>query len=78
LGKNAVQDGQDMLFGGTDEPCALATLTSLGAINKSNNENFSAAIAGILEEHGVPSDRYYVNFFDVPRENCAYRGATFA
>jgi hypothetical protein len=73
----AVQDGLDIIFGGSDGRWALANLTSLGAINKSNNEKYSAAIAELLEEHGVPSDRYYVNCFDVPRENCAYRVASF-
>ena len=67
-----------MIFGGSDEPCALAMLTSLGAINKRNNEKFSAALAELLSEYGVDSGRYYINFFDVPRENCGFKGATFA
>jgi Macrophage migration inhibitory factor (MIF) len=67
-----------MIFGGSDAPCALATLTSLGSINKANNESLSAELASVLGEFGVESNRYYLNCFDVPRENCGYKGATFA
>ena len=74
----AVQDKQDVIFAGSDEPCALATLTSLGSINRENNEALSSALAEALGEFGVANDRYYLNCFDVPRENCGFKGKTFA
>ena len=46
-----------MLFGGSDAPCALANLTSLGAVNKENNEKLSAELAVVLAEFDVASDR---------------------
>mmetsp|Transcript_3936 Transcript_3936/g.8865 ORF Transcript_3936/g.8865 Transcript_3936/m.8865 type:complete len:185 (+) Transcript_3936:18-572(+) len=76
-----INDGNadGMIFGGSDEPCALACVYSLGAINKTNNEKLSAEVARLLQETcDVAPNRYYVNFFDVPRENCGYNGKTFA
>ena len=33
----------------------------------------------LLEKHGgVPDNRIYINFFDVPRANCGWSGRTFA
>ena len=46
-----------MIFGGSEEPCALANLTSLGGIYKQNNEKLSAEFAAIFSEFDVPSNR---------------------
>eukprot|EP00892_Ulva_mutabilis_P004291 jgi/Ulvmu1/2233/UM013_0080.1 len=73
-----VLDKQDMIFGGSAAPCALAQLNSLGAISLENNRMFSAAFAELIAEHDIPDNRYYINFFDVPRENCGFKAATFA
>lgn len=73
-----VNDGCDMIWGGEDTPCALGTLYSLGAINLENNKVVMAEITKLLGEFDVPPNKMYVNFFDVPRENIGYNGATFA
>mmetsp|Transcript_53044 Transcript_53044/g.98143 ORF Transcript_53044/g.98143 Transcript_53044/m.98143 type:complete len:234 (-) Transcript_53044:75-776(-) len=73
-----VKDGEDIIWGGSDDPCALCTLYSLGSINLENNKALSAQVASLMEKHKVPANRIYINFFDVPRENCGYNGATFA
>jgi len=73
-----VDDGQDIIWGGVDTPCALGCCYSLGAINNENNKKVSAEISKLLEEFGVPANKIYINFFDVPRENIGYNGATFA
>jgi hypothetical protein len=52
-----MQDEQALLFEGTDEPCAIAQLNSIGAINLENNKSFSKSFAAIIEEHGIPNDR---------------------
>eukprot|EP00240_Pyramimonas_obovata_P006589 CAMPEP_0118933740 /NCGR_PEP_ID=MMETSP1169-20130426/12322_1 /TAXON_ID=36882 /ORGANISM="Pyramimonas obovata, Strain CCMP722" /LENGTH=184 /DNA_ID=CAMNT_0006876547 /DNA_START=101 /DNA_END=655 /DNA_ORIENTATION=+ len=72
-----VEDGKDLIWGGKADPAALCTLYSLGAINLQNNKALSAELCTLLAEHGIPSNRYYINFFDLPRENCGYDGATF-
>lgn len=73
-----VNDGCDMIWGGEDTPCALGTLYSLGAINLENNRKATAKITELLGEFDVAPNKMYINFFDVPRENIGYNGATFA
>ena len=73
-----VNDGCDMIWGGEDTPCALGTLYSLGAINLENNKKVTAKITELLGEFDVAPNKMYINFFDVPRENIGYNGATFA
>jgi phenylpyruvate tautomerase len=73
-----VNDGCDMIWGGENTPCALGSLYSLGAINMENNKKVTAEITKLLSEFNVPANKMYINFFDVPRENCGYNGATFA
>ena len=51
---------------------------SLGAINLDNNKKVTSEITKLLDEFGVAPNNMYINFFDVPRENCGYNGATFA
>ena len=51
---------------------------SIGAINQENNGALTAAISELLEKDGVPNDRIYLNFFDVPRANCGWSSKTFA
>jgi phenylpyruvate tautomerase len=73
-----IVDGATMSFGGTTEPAALACLYSIGSINQPNNAALTKEISALLAPHGVPDDRIYINFFDVPRENCGWSGRTFA
>eukprot|EP00873_Tetraselmis_striata_P041541 jgi/Tetstr1/461805/TSEL_000093.t1 len=72
-----VMDGLDLIWAGEDTPCALASLTSLGAINPENNAAFSAIFAEAVSEFGIPKNRYYITFTDVPRPNMGYNGGTF-
>lgn len=74
----AVHDGADVIFGGKDDPCALGCVYSLGAINNENNKKVTAEITALLAEYNIPANRMYINFFDLPRENIGYNGATFA
>mmetsp|Transcript_17844 Transcript_17844/g.27580 ORF Transcript_17844/g.27580 Transcript_17844/m.27580 type:complete len:120 (+) Transcript_17844:35-394(+) len=75
-----LNDQQCMLWGGSDEPCALCTVASLGAINLKNNETISSDICTMLSgaPYGIKPDRTYIEFRDMPRENCGYNGKTFA
>jgi phenylpyruvate tautomerase len=73
-----INDSLDLVFGGTDAPCAVGCVYSIGSINQQNNASLTAAISALLEPHGVAANRIYLNFFDVPRENCGWSGRTFA
>lgn len=73
-----VQDKQDVIWGGSDEPCALCKVFSLGSINLANNKKLTEEVSKLLADFDIPANRIYINFFDIPRENCGYNGATFA
>lgn len=45
-----VNDKQAMMWGGSDEPCALCTVASLGAINLKNNKAVSKDVCDLLAE----------------------------
>ena len=66
-----VTDKLDLLFGGSDAPCAIGCVYSIGEINQKNNAALTAAIADLLFAYGgIHDDRIYLNFFDVPPANC--------
>lgn len=47
-----------MAFGGSTNPCAIATLMSIGALGVKENKNHSAAIFKLVSEVlGIPNDR---------------------
>jgi len=73
-----VQDKLDIIWGGSDSPCALCKVFSLGSINLENNRALTQEISGLLADFDVPANRIYVNFFDLERQNVGYNGATFA
>ena len=73
-----IVDGVTMSFGGTTDPAALACLYSIGSVNQPNNAALTKEISALLGAHGVPDNRIYINFFDVPRENCGWSSRTFA
>ena len=74
-----VMDGLDLIWAGSDQPAAIGTVTSLGSINLTNNKQLSKEICSLLADTGgIPDDRVYLTFFDVPRENMGYKSATFA
>mmetsp|Transcript_43674 Transcript_43674/g.106779 ORF Transcript_43674/g.106779 Transcript_43674/m.106779 type:complete len:120 (+) Transcript_43674:48-407(+) len=75
-----LNDKQAMMWGGSDEPCALCQLASLGAINLANNKAVSKQVSAFLSEppYGIKPDRTYIEFRDVARENMGYDGKTFA
>lgn len=71
-------DGLDIIFGGSDAPCALCSVVSIGAINLANNKALSAELCELLGEFGIDGKRIYITFDDYARENLGYDGATFA
>lgn len=67
-----------MIFGGSDAPLALGCMYSIGAIAMESNGQVQASVTEQLASFGVTGDRIYINFFDVPRANVGWNGATFA
>ncbi|XP_025089278.1 macrophage migration inhibitory factor homolog [Pomacea canaliculata] len=73
-----VSPGQMMIFGGTDDPCGMVELESLGSVGGAKNKRLIAAIGHHIQEAlGIPQDRFYIKITDVPRENLGFNGKTF-
>lgn len=52
-----VNADQMMMFGGTDDPCALCSVGSIGSISGSQ-EKYTKLLSGLLKKHlGVSPDR---------------------
>lgn len=61
----SIQDQADVIFGGTEDPTALGTLYSIGAISQESNGAITNDVTDLLSEFGVPENRIYINFFDM-------------
>lgn len=72
----AITDKADVIFGGSDEPTALACVYSIGAIAKESNGKITSDVSDLLV--GVEDNRIYINFFDMPRANVGWSKRTFA
>lgn len=68
----SIIDNTALIFGGTDEPAALANMMSIGAISMENNGAVTKGVTELLEPFGLDAARIYINFFDVPRCVAAY------
>ncbi|CAK9113867.1 unnamed protein product [Durusdinium trenchii] len=66
-----VQDGQDMIWGGSEAPCALCKVISLGSINKENNGALTKEISALLADFDVAPNRLSMSQVTVlPTERC--------
>lgn len=69
---------KQMMFGGTEEPCAYGELISIGAIGGEKNKKISAALAEVVQRQlGIPPSRFYIKFYDVARTDFGWNGSTF-
>ncbi len=51
----------NMLFGGTDDPCAYVQMESLGNINQSSNGKYASDVTSLVAKHtGVNPERIYM------------------
>lgn len=74
-----VQPDQLMSWGGSDDPCAIVSLGSIGQISKDKNIKTTQAISSRLEQTlGIKDDRIYIIFTDLQAANVGYTNTTFA
>lgn len=72
-----VEAGATLLYGGSDEAAAFVEFKSIG-LDATDCPSMSAALCGLLEaEVGIPADRVYIEFKDLPRAMFGWNGATF-
>uniref|UniRef100_A0A1W7RA73 L-dopachrome isomerase n=1 Tax=Hadrurus spadix TaxID=141984 RepID=A0A1W7RA73_9SCOR len=73
-----INPDQLMGWGGGSDPCALASLMSIGKLGVQENKKHAAALYKHIEKHlGIPGDRMYISFFDADKSNVGYTGTTF-
>ncbi|KAK7475051.1 hypothetical protein BaRGS_00033732 [Batillaria attramentaria] len=73
-----VNPGQMMTFGGTDDPCGMVELESIGVVGGAKNKQLVPVIGSHVQEAlGIPQDRFYIKFTDVPRTDQGWNGKTF-
>lgn len=67
-----------MALSGSAEPTVFADVRSIGGLNKSVNQALAASVCAIVKDKlGIPGDRVYLNFSDVPGSNWGCNGSTF-
>ncbi|KAF8787191.1 macrophage migration inhibitory factor homolog [Argiope bruennichi] len=74
-----VNPDQMISWGGTSDPCANATLGSIGSLGTSENVKISKALFEHVKDNlGIKADRMYITYVDLERANVGYMGTTFA
>ncbi len=67
-----------MLMSGKPGDAAFVDIRSIGGLGDDVNRRLSQKIGSLLSESlGVPPDRIYLNFTDVPAANWGWNGDTF-
>ncbi|MFH4978098.1 hypothetical protein AB6A40_004807 [Gnathostoma spinigerum] len=67
-----------MTFGGSDEPCGVAVLKSIGGVGGSRNNSHAAKLfKHIQDKLGIAGNRLYIEFIDIDASAMAHNGRTF-
>ena len=73
-----LQVEQAMVFGGSSEPAAFASLKSIG-LTEDRCPALAEAISELIRDTlGVPPDRVFVELLDIDRSRFAWNSKTFA
>ena len=72
-----LEDGRDLVFGGTPAPAAYLELKSLG-LSENQTQVYSRALCDLLDETlGVAAERVYIEFAAPPRQLFGWNRSTF-
>ena len=71
----SIDDGVAMTFSGTSDPCCYVEIKSIGSLNPSKMSEIFCQI--ISTQIGIPSERIYIEFSDVPANLWGWDGRTF-
>uniref|UniRef100_A0A183GT37 L-dopachrome isomerase n=1 Tax=Heligmosomoides polygyrus TaxID=6339 RepID=A0A183GT37_HELPZ len=70
---------QKMTFAGTDAPCGVGVLKSIGGVGEAQNNSHAKALFAIIKDHlGISGNRMYIEFVDIGAADIAFNGKTFA
>jgi phenylpyruvate tautomerase len=74
----ATLSAADIRMAGRDGPAAFVDVRGIGGLTREVNNRMAASVTDLLENAlGVPPDRVYLTFQDVPATNWAWKRATF-
>ena len=72
-----INSDADLIFAGSDEPCALLMLTSLG-LPEAETKVYSEKLCAFIEQQlGVPPARTYIEFSSPERHMFGWNSGTF-
>ena len=67
-----------MTFAGDGAPACYVEVKSIGALDGDRTRQVSQAVAALIEQHlGIPAERTYIGFEDVPGRLWGWNGGTF-
>lgn len=67
-----------MTFAGDPAPACYVEVKSIGALEGESTGGISSTICELIERHlGIPADRTYIGFEDVPARLWGWNGGTF-
>tara|TARA_A100001388_G_C28736252_1_gene484287 strand:+ start:213 stop:545 length:333 start_codon:yes stop_codon:yes gene_type:complete len=69
-----LEDNANLYFN-DESPCCYFEIKSIGSLNPSEMANPICSF--IHEKMGIPIDKIYINFYDVPPEMWGWNGRTF-
>ncbi len=73
-----VQDDAAMTMSGAPEPCALVTVKAIGGLSQSVNQTLAGKISRMIQkELGIPKNRVYLTFEELPPTHWGWEGKTF-
>ncbi|KAK6191623.1 hypothetical protein SNE40_003266 [Patella caerulea] len=73
-----IEADAQMIFGGSNEPCGTAELSSIGRLGIEENKVLAKTIGEFLEKQlGLKQNRVYIRFIDIPRAELGFSGTTF-
>lgn len=73
-----LETGVPMTFAGEGAPACYVEVKSIGALDGDRTRQVSQAVCDLIAQHlGIPADRTYIGFEDVPGRLWGWNGSTF-
>jgi len=67
----------NLMFDGNRQPAAYVELKSIG-LPETQTQPLAQSVCGVLEQQfGIPPDRVYIEFIDIPRKYWGWNNSTF-
>ncbi|MCF7848233.1 MAG: hypothetical protein K9M45_05225 [Kiritimatiellales bacterium] len=68
----------DMMMSGSADDAAFVEVKSIGGLSRTVNHELTIKICGLLNDHlGIPGERVYINFTEVPAAEWGWNNSLF-